>query len=665
MLIPLREATPEDCGGKAVGLRQLLEAGLPVPEGYCLSASVYRAALPETLPDPATPLREVVQVCCGVRAALERWEPGAGVLAALAGARAELGAPVAVRSSASCEDRAGQSAAGLFASTLGLDELPALIAAVRTSWVSLWTPLAWAALRCSGRSPSDEAMAIIVQRQVPAIHSGFAASHDPQRADHLRVETIEGAPGPLAQGTAIPRVALLPRAGLVGAGARVKDATLGPRTREALRSAVLGAEETLGGAVEVEWIDDGERLWLVQARQAPPRPASGRDEAQWAAGEDEGGAAWRWDREHNPEPLSAAHASLMAWLDRALGGSRRFSVRQGYLFTALTARAVARDPALGTTVEAGEFAAALASLAPSRAAKASPGPDATAPAPAAAWTALQRALADFADFYLRYEGTPVALRRRAHGALEQALAAAGVAAPAERAAALSLGEAHQAWQHSAALWQLGRAAREDATLKAWLADGQAGPLPQAIATYLEAHGALAARWDVAEPTFAEDPERWRGWLRARLSGAEEDDPLTRIAAQRASADAELDTLLRGLSASAREALGRYVAAARQARASAEDDDWCFARALAAARRLAAGRRRAGGQRCARRPHAGLRALTRAPGFSARRPERRGDGGGEPAGRGRRGKRVAPGARPTAPPARDQRRSLPLGRSPRL
>jgi len=578
MLIPLREATQERCGGKAAGLRALLDAGLPVPEGYCLDTGAYRAALPAALPDPATPLRAVAAACGDLATALARWEPSSALRDALTRACAELGAPLALRSSASCEDQAGRSAAGLFVTTLELRALPALVAAVRASWASLWQPAAWAALRAWGRSPHDEAMAVVLQRQVRARHSGFAASHDSEDPSRLRIEATGGPPLALAQGTAVPSVLLLPRAGPARAAMPGPAPLLAPRILEALRAALLRSEQAFGAAVELEWVDDGERLWVVQARRAPPLRPAGQEDTRWGAGAAEGGD-WRWDREHNPEPLSAAHASFVTWLDRQLGGPPRLAVREGYLFTAVAERADPDPPASTAAVEDGAFAAALAGLAtpsPQLATTARDGPEGSR---AAALSALERALTDFKAFYLRYQGAPVALRRRAQAALEQGLAACGVAAPAERATALSLGAAHQAWLHSAALWRLARAAREDPALQGWLADDTATAVPPAVDAYLRDHGVLAARWDVAEPTFAESSAEGQRWLRARLLGAPDDDPLALVAAQRARADAALSELLQGLPTAARRRLERQVASARQARASAEDDDWYFARAL--------------------------------------------------------------------------------------
>ena len=77
MLVPLENATAELCGGKAAGLRRLLERGIPVPPGLCLPVSVYKAALPTELPPVAvadTPLA-IGECCRQVTDALMAWQP--------------------------------------------------------------------------------------------------------------------------------------------------------------------------------------------------------------------------------------------------------------------------------------------------------------------------------------------------------------------------------------------------------------------------------------------------------------------------------------------------------------------------------------------------------------------------------------------------------------
>src|SRR5688500_450379 len=101
MLRRLDEIPGDDpeAGGKAAGLARLVAAGLPVPETLVLPARAAGAPAPE-------------------------------VAAALDEAFARLPAPLVVRSSATCEDRAAAAAPGLFVSVPGVTTRAALDDAV-------------------------------------------------------------------------------------------------------------------------------------------------------------------------------------------------------------------------------------------------------------------------------------------------------------------------------------------------------------------------------------------------------------------------------------------------------------------------------------------------------------------------------------------------------
>ncbi|MHA7132935.1 PEP/pyruvate-binding domain-containing protein [Oerskovia turbata] len=120
MLIPLAEAIPETCGGKAGALGALLRAGLPVPDGFVLPFDAYHASDRGTrLPDSALD---------ALTTGLARLGPG----------------PLAVRSSAAGEDTAGASAAGQHESVLAVHGPDDVARAVRACWASLHSPRATA-----------------------------------------------------------------------------------------------------------------------------------------------------------------------------------------------------------------------------------------------------------------------------------------------------------------------------------------------------------------------------------------------------------------------------------------------------------------------------------------------------------------------------------------
>ncbi|MFI6787213.1 PEP/pyruvate-binding domain-containing protein [Nonomuraea sp. NPDC050383] len=296
MILPLSEAVADTCGGKAGALGALLRAGLPVPDGFVVSFSAYRAAVRDLdlgrfagEPDGLD----------AVRQGIETRPLHADVIDALGRALDGLGGPVAVRSSASNEDTGQASAAGQHESFLAVHGAGEVADAVRACWASLFSPRAIGYRAVSGRDerPSDDpAMAVIVQRHLDAEVSGVMftpAGPD----DATRIEASWGLGPTVVGGTVTPDTYRVAGDGSVtrtvadkptrldrrGARLVVSDVPAGIRDRPAIddatvtRLAELGEEvaAVMGGPQDIEWaILDG-RAWILQARPvtaAPPPP---------------------------------------------------------------------------------------------------------------------------------------------------------------------------------------------------------------------------------------------------------------------------------------------------------------------------------------------------------------------------------------------------------
>ncbi|MFF4624084.1 PEP/pyruvate-binding domain-containing protein [Nonomuraea jabiensis] len=291
MIIPLVEAVPGTCGGKAGALGALLRAGLPVPDGFVLSYAAYLTAVRDLDlggsdgPD-------------AMRAAIEARPVHASVIDALGRALGGLGdPPVAVRSSASNEDTGQASAAGQHESFLAVRGAGAVTDAVRACWASLFSPRA-IDYRRDDRPPDDLAMAVIVQRHLDAEVSGVMFTPaDPHGT--TEIEASWGLGPSIVGGTVTPdayrvagdgsvaRTIADKRTRLDRHGTRlvVRDVPASARDRPAIddataaRLAELGGEiaAVLGGPQDIEWaIADG-RTWILQARPvtaAPPPPPS-------------------------------------------------------------------------------------------------------------------------------------------------------------------------------------------------------------------------------------------------------------------------------------------------------------------------------------------------------------------------------------------------------
>ncbi len=168
-LYPLADVLPDPAqvGGKAAHLARLTAAGLPVPPGFVITTAAYREWRLQ---------REAVE-------------------AAIREAYAALGGgPVAMRSSATAEDLEEASFAGQQDTFLNIEGSEAVLEAVRACWASLHTERATAYRRSRGIPEETVAMAVIVQRMVPAEVAGVLFTCDPTDPEERRI-LVEAVPG--------------------------------------------------------------------------------------------------------------------------------------------------------------------------------------------------------------------------------------------------------------------------------------------------------------------------------------------------------------------------------------------------------------------------------------------------------------------------------------
>src|SRR3712207_920398 len=186
----LRRDAVELGGGKGANLGELITAGLPVPPGFCVTTAAYRRAVAEAglagaiekalrdvrTDDPAS--AEVASALITIR--LEDLPLPDDLTREILAAYRALGAPpVAVRSSATTEDLPGASFAGQQATLLNVRGEDALLDAVRRCWGSLWSARAIAYRERQGFRHDQVAIAVVVQRLVPAEVSGVLFTANP------------------------------------------------------------------------------------------------------------------------------------------------------------------------------------------------------------------------------------------------------------------------------------------------------------------------------------------------------------------------------------------------------------------------------------------------------------------------------------------------------
>jgi rifampicin phosphotransferase len=182
VLLPLASpaADVHVAGGKGAGLSRLIRAGFPVPPGFVIPTSTYRAFV------AANRLADELRTSDpqGIRQTFEAGEIPAEIAEAILAAYHDLcpsdaPGPVAVRSSATAEDLPGASFAGQQDTYLNIVGDTALLAAVRSCWASLWTDRAVAYRAHQAIDPAQVSMAVVVQRMVPADAAGVLFTVNP------------------------------------------------------------------------------------------------------------------------------------------------------------------------------------------------------------------------------------------------------------------------------------------------------------------------------------------------------------------------------------------------------------------------------------------------------------------------------------------------------
>ncbi len=310
---------PRLVGGKAAGLAKLIIHGFPVPPGICLTVAAYRDELNQAgcevhdwrarLEDATHTVRQ--RMLEQYRQRIETLIVSQSLTEALLTETRRLASesPVeggtlwAVRSSATNEDSAGASFAGVYRTLLGIkrESLPRAICAC---WASLWTEAAFSyQQRAALKTPSE--MAVVIQPLLSPIAAGVAYSRHPVtgRSDVVVVNAVWGLAEPLVAGTATPDqyVVAISASDRSSATRVIEQAIAEKRIRrvvtptgvrdepvpDKLRNTpaigdpdvlTLAAftktiEQMMGQPVDVEWAIEQVGLWLLQARpiSAPPQ----------------------------------------------------------------------------------------------------------------------------------------------------------------------------------------------------------------------------------------------------------------------------------------------------------------------------------------------------------------------------------------------------------
>lgn len=191
-------------GGKNTSLGIMTMAGLPVPNGFALTAQAYRRAFHDEGLDveltalmsaldvtDTDALRRVAERARGlvVDAGLPAWldEQLEEAYAVLSQRCAQDDVPVAVRSSATCEDQPDASFAGEHDTYLWVRSPDRVKQQVLRCWASLYTERAIAYRRQMNYPEDGAAMSVGVQQMVNARAAGVAFTLNPLDGDRSQV----------------------------------------------------------------------------------------------------------------------------------------------------------------------------------------------------------------------------------------------------------------------------------------------------------------------------------------------------------------------------------------------------------------------------------------------------------------------------------------------
>ncbi|MFZ4518944.1 MAG: phosphoenolpyruvate synthase [Microthrixaceae bacterium] len=322
-----------EVGGKGANLGELAAAGLPVPPGFVVTAAAYLAALDDA--GVRGRVLDAYRAALGMADgpdrdaavdALRSLVRSAGLPAPLAAevdtAYAALGSgphgtavAVAVRSSATAEDTAAASFAGMhdtFADVVGVTELHERIL---DCWASLFSPRSLT-YRVERAVTDEPEIAVVVQRMAPTDRAGVMFSTDPTGADpnRLVIEAARGLGEAVVSGAVEPDTYLVDIGSWRITGVRTGDqhtmlrggewidvpaAERGTRVLsddDVLELARIGRriEEHYGRPQDVEWTLGDGAAWIVQSRPLTTGPSAGGAGAEGSSGigaATDGGAA--------------------------------------------------------------------------------------------------------------------------------------------------------------------------------------------------------------------------------------------------------------------------------------------------------------------------------------------------------------------------------------
>lgn len=335
LVLPFSALRREDiafAGGKGANLGELTAAGLPVPDGFVVGAPAYaafcdhsrlRQRIEQTLGEVDFEDTAALQAAsAAARGLIGEAEMPAQIQRAVAAAYEGLvgGGPasarVAVRSSATAEDTAEASFAGMNETFLNVTGADAVIDALRRCWASLFgaRTVYYRAVNRLPQAAMD--IAVAIQRQVASTRAGVMFTVNPATGDRDEL-VIEGSFG---LGEAVVSGSVSPDRWVVD------KRTLAIKRREVRRKELIVEMGPDGGTTSRQLsereglrpaLSDEEAVAVAQLGQRIEQHYGAPQDTEWAF--DEVGALWMLQsrpittlQKHPPSALAPAEAQPSA-----------------------------------------------------------------------------------------------------------------------------------------------------------------------------------------------------------------------------------------------------------------------------------------------------------------------------------------------------------------
>ncbi len=286
MIKYFQELTKEEfhlVGGKGHNLGILLQAGFPVPEGFCVLSRVFDEmihtiggsaqllALDELDPED---IKGIEAKGKEIRGLIIQTELSKTLETEMRTVLQEFveGTSFAVRSSATAEDLPEASFAGQQDSYLFVEGIEAVMVSIRKCWASLFNDRAISYRLKNQITHRNLSISVVIQRMIAPKYSGVVFTVDPlsENRKNLTVDYVRGTGDELVAGKMTPNTIVYQREAkeiLAHQQESEENGMLEESMIHRLASLAGDVENLYGMPMDIEWALDREgKLWILQAR---------------------------------------------------------------------------------------------------------------------------------------------------------------------------------------------------------------------------------------------------------------------------------------------------------------------------------------------------------------------------------------------------------------